>query len=61
MSTQQYLVKPCADKFGTSFLEQYMFYDEEAAIAMANQLQENQPVGWDVIGVGTTEIIYRVR
>lgn len=61
MSTQQYLVKPCSDRYGTALLDEYMFYDEEAAITMANQLQESQPVGWDVVGAGTTEIIYRAR
>lgn len=58
---QQYVVKPCTDRFGTELLSEYSFYDEEAAIAMANMLQLERPVGWDVIGAGTTEIIYRAR
>lgn len=61
MTTQQYVVKPSSDRYGTSLLPEYSFYDEEAAVAMANRLQEEQPIGWDVIGAGTTEIIYKAR
>jgi hypothetical protein len=61
MTTQQYVVKPSSDKNGTNYSKEHVFFDEEAAKLMAISLQQSNPIGWDVVGEGTSEIIYKAR
>lgn len=61
MTTQQYIVKPASDRSGTTYSDKYTFVDEEAAKAMADALQQSKPIGWDVVGEASPEIIYRAR
>lgn len=59
--SEQYIVKPSTDKYGTDVSKAYTFYDEEAAVAMANMLRKESGIGWDVVGSTSFEIIYRAR